>query len=203
MPITATEPGARVAGMIPLCVPEIRGREWEYVKECLDTGWVSSVGSFVDRFERETAACVGAAHAVATSTGTSALHTALLVAGVRPDDEVLISTLTFIAPANAIRYAGAWPVFIDAEPDYWQMDPQKVVDFLERQCAWRDGALYNNTTGRRIAAILPVDALGHPVDFDAILPVARKYNLPMVEDATESLGAKYRDRPAGMLGDIG
>src|SRR3569832_1842263 len=143
MPITATEPGARVAGMIPLCVPEIRGREWEYVKECLDTGWVSSVGSFVDRFERETAACVGAAHAVATSTGTSALHTALLVAGVRPDDEVLISTLTFIAPANAIRYAGAWPVFIDAEPYYWQMDPQKVVNILERQCAWRDGALYN------------------------------------------------------------
>ena len=203
MPITATEPGARISGFIPLCVPEIRGREWEYIKECLDTGWVSSVGSFVDRFERETAARAGARYAVATATGTAALHISLLVAGVRPDDEVLISTLTFIAPANAIRYAGAWPVFIDAEPNYWQMDPEKVVTFLESQCRWHDGNLYNKVTGRRIGAILPVDVLGHPVDFDAILPVARKYNLPVIEDATESLGAKYKDRKAGLLGDIG
>jgi perosamine synthetase len=197
------EPGARVVGSIPLCVPEIRGREWEYIKECLDTGWVSSVGSFVDRFERDTAVRAGARYAVATSTGTAALHVSLLVAGVQPGDEVLVSTLTFIAPANAIRYAGAWPVFIDAEPNYWQMDPGKVVDFLETQCRWQAGRLYNKDTGRRIAAILPVDILGHPVDFDAILPVARKYNLPIVEDATESLGANYKDRKAGLLGDIG
>jgi perosamine synthetase len=203
MPLTLTEPGTRVTGLIPLCVPEIRGREWEYIKECLDTGWVSSVGTFVDRFERDTAARAGARHAVATSTGTAALHISLLVAGVQPDDEVLVSTLTFIAPANAIRYAGAWPVFIDAEPRYWQMDPAKLVDFLETQCRWHDSRLYNKVTGRRIGAILPVDILGHPVDFDAILPVARKYNLPVIEDATESLGAKYKDRKAGLLGDIG
>jgi perosamine synthetase len=203
-PLAATfEPGAPVTGFIPLCVPEIRGREWEYIKECLDTGWVSSVGSFVDRFERETAARAGTRYAVATATGTAALHIALLAAGVQPDDEVLVSTLTFIAPANAVRYAGAWPVFIDAEPSYWQMDPERVIDFLETQCRWQGGRLYNKVSGRRIGAILPVDVLGHPVDFDVILPVARKYNLPVVEDATESLGAKYKDRNAGLLGDIG
>jgi perosamine synthetase len=200
---SATEPGAAPAGFIPLCVPEIRGREWEYVKECLDTGWVSSVGSFVERFEREIAARAGAQYAVATASGTAALHVALLVAGVRPDDEVLVSTLTFIAPANAIRYAGAWPVFIDAEPAYWQMDPGKVAHFLERECQWKEGALRNKLTGRRIGAVLPVDILGHPVDMDPILELARKFGLPVIEDATESLGARYKDRGAGLLGDIG
>ena len=119
--------------MIPLSVPEIRGNEWKYIKECLDTNWVSSVGAFVGRFEEMVAGYVGAKRAVATVNGTAALHVALLVAGVQPDDEVLVSTLTFIAPANAVRYVGAWPVFIDAEPDYWQMDPQRTVDFLEQE----------------------------------------------------------------------
>jgi perosamine synthetase len=188
--------------MIPLCVPEIRGNEWTYVKECLDTGWVSSVGAFVDRFERAVADTVGARYAVATASGTAALHVALLVAGIEPNDEVLVSTLTFIAPANAIRYAGGWPVFIDAEPDYWQMNPNLVVTFLEQQCHWRDGALYNSLTGRRVRAIVPVHILGHPVDIAPILNVARKYNLAVIEDATESLGARYRDRSVGHLGDI-
>ena len=152
--------------VIPLIVPEIRGNEWRYVKECLDTGWVSSVGSYVDRFEQMVAKQVGSKFAVATVNGTSALHIALLVAGVMPEDEVLVSTLTFIAPVNAIRYAGAWPVFIDAEPDYWQMDPGKVVEFLESSCRWSNGALYNSRTGRRVKAIIPVHVLGHPVDLD-------------------------------------
>ncbi len=104
-------------GYIPLAVPEISGNEWRYVKDCLDTGWVSSVGAYVERFEEMVARQTGTDHAVATVNGTSALHIALLVAGVQPDDEVLVSTLTFIAPVNAIRYVGAWPVFIDAEPD--------------------------------------------------------------------------------------
>ena len=125
-------PGAPPAvDTIPLSVPEIRGNEWRYVKECLDTNWVSSVGSYVDRFEQMVAQQAGTKHAVATVNGTSALHVALLVAGVQPEDEVLVSTLTFIAPVNAIRYVGAWPVFIDAEPTYWQMDPARVVEFLE------------------------------------------------------------------------
>lgn len=197
------EPGAPTsAGMIPLCIPEVRGNEWKYIKECLDTGWVSSVGSFVDRFEQELATYVGSEYAVAAINGTAALHIALLVAGVQPDDEVLVSALTFIAPVNAIRYTGAWPVFIDAEPKYWQMDRQKVIDFLEQECHWSNGQLRNKATGRRVKAIMPVHILGHPVDMDPILAVARKYDLVVIEDATESLGAKYKDRMVGQLGDI-
>jgi perosamine synthetase len=131
------EPGAPAQnGSIPLCVPEIRGNEWKYVKDCLDTGWVSSVGTYVSRFESRMAELVGVRHAVATVNGTAAIHIALLVAGIQPDDEVLVSTLTFIAPVNAIRYAARVPVFMDAEPDYWQMDPSKVVEFLEQDCEW-------------------------------------------------------------------
>jgi perosamine synthetase len=198
-----SEPGAVAGeGVIPLCVPEIRGKEWEYVKECLDTNWVSSVGPFVDRFERMLAQRAGTAHAVAAVNGTSALHIALLVAGVQPDEEVLTSTLTFIAPANAIRYAGAWPVLVDAESDYWQMDPQRAVDFLDRECKWTSGALINKSTGRKVSAIIPVHILGHPADMDPILEAARKYELTVIEDATESLGARYKDKRVGGLGDL-
>jgi perosamine synthetase len=189
-------------GMIPLCVPEISGNEWSYIKECLDTNWVSSVGPFVDRFERKLEGYVGTKHAVATCNGTAALHIALLVAGVEPDDEVLVSTLTFIASANVIRYVGAWPVFIDAEPDFWQMDPDKVIEFVERKCRYKNGELLNEATGRRVKAILPVHILGHPVDVDPIIEVARKFDLTVIEDATESLGAKYKGNMVGHLGDI-
>jgi perosamine synthetase len=196
-------PGASpIAGFIPLIVPEIRGNEWKYVKECLDTSWVSSVGSFVDRFESEIASRVGTRFAVATVNGTAALHVALLLAGVKPEDEVLVSALTFIAPVNAIRYAGAWPVFIDAEPDYFQMDPSRVVNFLERDCRWREGALFNRHTGRRVTAVIPVHILGHPVDLDPIIEVARRYGLKVIEDATEGLGATYKGRGVGSFGDM-
>ncbi|MGA6987652.1 MAG: LegC family aminotransferase [Terriglobales bacterium] len=188
---------------IPLIEPEIRGNEWKYVQECLETGWVSSAGPFVDRFEHMVAHQCGCRRAVATVNGTSALHIALLVAGVQPDDEVLVSTLTFIAPVNAIRYVGAWPVFVDAEPDYWQMDPVRVVEFLEKGCRWSNGALYNQRTGRRVSAIVPVHILGHPVDLDPILTAAQKFGLKVIEDATEGLGATYRGRPLGSIGDIG
>ena len=187
---------------IPLCAPEIRGNEWKYVKECLDTGWVSTVGSFVDRFERKLADVVGVKHTVATNSGTAALHVALLVAGIEPDDEVLIPTLTFIAPANAIRYVGAWPVFVDSESQYWQIDPEKVKWFLESQCHWREGRLYNRHTGRRVKAILPVHILGHPVDVDSILELACKYELTVIDDATESLGAQYKGRNLGSRSEI-
>ena len=201
--IESNAPGAPVPAVeIPLSVPEIRGNEWAYIKECLDTNWVSSAGPFVDRFERMVADYVGTGHAVATTNGTAALHIALLVAGVRPDDEVLVSTFSFIAPANAVRYAGAWPVLIDAEPDYWQMDPQRVADFLRMGCQWRKGALYNKATGRQVRALLPVHILGHPVDIGPIIEVAREYELLVIEDATESLGAQYRGLMVGHLGDI-
>ena len=187
---------------IPLSVPEIRGNEWDYVKECLDTNWVSYVGRYVNKFEEVLADYVGVKHAVATASGTAALHTALLIAGIQQDDEVLVSTLTFVAPVNAIRYVGAWPIFIDSEPKYWQIDPNKVVDFLNQECRWNNGTLYNKVTGRRIKAILPVHILGHPVDMNPIVEIAHKYNLTVIEDAAESLGAKYYGKSVGDLGDI-
>jgi perosamine synthetase len=197
-------PGAPAAdGFIPLIVPEIRGNEWKFVKECLDTNWVSSVGSYVERFEMMVAEEAGAKYAVATVNGTAALHIALLLADVQADDEVLVSSLTFIAPVNAIRYVGAWPVFIDAEPLYWQVDPQRVVDFLERDCLWNGETLRNRRTGRRVKAILPVHILGHPCDLDPILAIAAKYSLPVIEDATEGLGARYRGKSLGSLGSAG
>ena len=134
--------------------------------------------------------------------GTSALHTALLVSGIQPDDEVITSTLTFIAPANAVRYIGARPIFIDAEPRYWQMDPAKVKDFLEKECNFRVGKLLNRTTGRRVKAIMPVHILGHPVDIDPILELAQRYELIVIEDATELLGAAYKGWHVGSLGDV-
>src|SRR5208282_3973705 len=147
-PTEKLAPGAALTeGFIPLVVPEICGNEWRYVKECLDTNWVSSVGSYVERFEQMVAQQAETKHAVATVNGTSALHIALLVAGVRPEDEVLVSTLTFIAPVNAIRYVGAWPVFIDAERDYWQMDPSGIVDFLERGCRWHKAHFITGARG--------------------------------------------------------
>lgn len=188
---------------IPLIVPEIRGNEWKYLRECLDTNWVSSVGSFVDMFEKLVAKQAGTKYAVATVNGTAALHIALLLAGVQPDDEVIVSSLTFIAPANAIRYVGAWPVFIDTDPRYWQIDANRVVDFLESDCLYEGKVLRNRRTGRRVKAILPVHILGHPADLDPILAVAAKYSLPVIEDATEGLGARYRGKSVGGLGHVG
>lgn len=201
--IGSSTPVSAQRAAIPLCEPQLSGQEWTYIKECLDTNWVSSVGAFVTRFERLTAEVVGTRHAVATSSGTAALHIALLVAGVEPEDEVLVSTLTFIAPVNTIRYVGAWPVFIDAEPEYWQVSPVRVREFLARQCRLVRGQLRNRRTGRRVRAILPVHILGHPVDMEPVLALADEYGLAVIEDATESLGARYKGRAVGRLGDVG
>jgi perosamine synthetase len=188
--------------MIPLSVPCLRGNEWKYVKECLDTNWVSSVGSYVDRFEAMLAARTGARFAVATTSGTAALHVALQLLGVQPGDEVIVSDLTFIASANAVRYLGAWPVFVDAEPRFWQMDPDKLQGFLRRDCQASADGLRNRHTGRRVRAIMPVHILGHPCDLDPIRELARQFGLPVIEDAAEGLGALYRGTPVGHLGEI-
>ncbi|MBE3142417.1 MAG: LegC family aminotransferase [Planctomycetes bacterium] len=190
-------------GFIPLSVPCFAGNEWEYVKKCLDTNWVSSAGPFVERFEREMATAVGSKYAIAVVNGTAALHIALILAGVEPGDEVVVSDLTFIAPANAIRYLGANPVFIDAEPMYWQMDVQKLRDFLEKTCEFSVRGLRNKTTGRMVRAILPVHILGSICDMNPILELADKFGIPVIEDATECLGARYGKRSAGSLGKIG
>ena len=193
---------ARQVDDIPLCVPHLTGKEKIYLHQCLESGWLSSAGPFVQRFEQQFRQVIKAPYAVATASGTSALHIALLVAGVQPDDEVLVSAMTFIAPANAIRYAGAWPIFIDAEPTYWQMDPEAVTRFIHTTCSVRDGRLINKQTQRRIAAILPVHIVGHPVHMEPILELARNYEIPVIEDASEGLGASYQAQSVGRLGDI-
>jgi len=198
MPSRTGGPGpAPRAHPIPLCVPNIGGNERPYIEECLNTGWVSSVGPFVERFERDFAAACGVPYAVATTSGTAALHTALLLAGVQPGDEVILPSLTFTAPANAVRYVGAWPTFIDVDQDYWQLDPGELRAFLRDDCRVSRGELHNRHTGRRVVAVLPVDILGHPCDLPAIQKITEQYGLAMVEDATESLGALCRGKPLG------
>lgn len=165
---------------IPLSTPVLGAREAELVQECLAGGWVSSAGPFVERFERAVAARTGAPHAVATASGTAALHVALLVAGVEPDDEVLVPALTFVAPANAVRYCGAWPVFVDVDPVTWRMDPARARELLERRCRVEGGALVNRASGRRVRALLPVDLLGHPADLDPLVALAQAHGLVVV-----------------------
>ena len=187
---------------ITLSTPSIAGREWEYVKQCLDTGWISSAGSFVGRFEDEIAAYVGVQHAIAMSSGTAALHLALVVAGVEPQDEVLLPDLTFVATANAVRYIDAHPVFIDVHPKSWQISPEVLGEFLESKCKVVDGQCVNTLTGRRVRALLPVHLLGHPCDMDRLTEICAGYNLTVIEDNAEGLGSLYKDRATGSFGTL-
>jgi perosamine synthetase len=189
--------------MIPLCVPQICGNEWGYVKECLDSGWISSAGPFVDRFEREIEQYTGAAHAVATSSGTAALHVALKVIGLQPGEEVLVSDFTFIASANAIHYCQANPVFMDADPETWQMDVGKLTHFLHTEMQMCGSQCLNKRTGRRIRAILPVHAFGNACEIDRIVDLAKRFGLAVVEDAAASIGVRYKGQHAGTFGDVG
>ncbi len=164
---------------------------------------MSSAGSFVTRFEREISRRLDVGHAAATTSGTAALHVALVALGIRPNEEVLVPSLTFIAPANVVSYVGARPVFVDVDPETWQIDPGLVARFLELDCKLRDGKLYNRESGRVVSAIIPVHVLGHPAEMTPLLEVARSFGLRIVEDATEALGARYRGREIGGLGDAG
>lgn len=188
---------------IPLSVPVMRGNEGRYLQECIDTNWVSYVGPFVERFETAFAQAVSAPYAVAMQSGTAALHVALLAAGVGRDDLVIVPDLTFIAPANAVRYCGADPVFVDVTPDRWQLDVDKVGRFLEHECERGADGTRDRTTGRRLAAIIPVHLLGHPVDLDPLIALAERHRLAVVEDATESLGSSYKGRAPGTFGICG
>ena len=198
--MTAKPRAVAASAQIPLSAPYMFGNELAYVTDAVGTTWVSTAGTFTSRFEAELARFVGTARAVATNSGTAALHVALMLAGVEPDDEVLVSDMTFIAPVNAIRYAGAWPVFIDAEDAYWQMDVDLLARFLEEGCTAAAGELRNRLTGRRVRAIVPVHLLGHPCDLDPIRELGARHGLAVVEDSTESLGALYRGRRIGSGG---
>ena len=189
--------------IIPLSVPNIAGNEWKYVKDCLDTGWISSVGSYVTQFEQMVAQFAGAKYGVATVNGTSALHISLLLSGVKPDDYVILPNLTFVASANSIKYIGAEPILIDADPDYWQMDLDLLEEFLENETDEKNGELIYIQDGRRIAAIMPVHILGNMCDMDRFDSIIKKYPLPVVEDATEALGTSYKGKHAGTFSPLG
>src|SRR6185295_16075428 len=189
--------------LIPLSVPNIAGNEWKYVKDCLDTGWISSVGSYVNQFEQMVAAFAGAKYGVAAVNGTASLHIALLLSGVKQDDYVILPNLTFVASANSIRYLGADPILIDADPLLWQMDLDLLEEFLENETDERDGELIYIKDGRRIGAIMPVHILGNMGDIDRFLSIVKKYPLPIIEDATEALGSSYKGKSAGTFSPMG
>ncbi len=185
--------------------PVFTGREKEYLAECIDSTFVSYVGEFVKRFEKKVAEYTGARYAVATVNGTAALHLALKVVGVQPGDEVITQPLTFVATANAIAHCGAVPAFVDVERDTLGMSPQKLQEWLEEHATLHPATkqLINHQTGRRIAAVVPVHVFGHPCRIDAILEVAERFHLPVVEDAAEALGSWYRGKHPGTFGVAG
>lgn len=184
------------APFIPNCVPNVGAAEAEAVREAVTDGWLA-VGPQIAEFEQAITAYTGAAYGVALANGTAALHLALLVAGVKPGDAVPVPSLTFAATANAVIYCGASPVFLDSESESWGMDSSQLAAYLAEGCVPGDGGLTDAGTGQRIGAILPVHLYGHPADTDAIAGLARQYDIPLVEDGAEALGAIYKRRPVG------
>ncbi|WP_444641669.1 LegC family aminotransferase [Caproiciproducens sp. R1] len=187
---------------VPLHEPCFRGREWEYVRDCLDSGFVSSVGSYVDRFEEQLAQFTGVKRAVAVVNGTAALYLCLRLAGIGRDDEVLVPALTFVATANAVCYCGAIPHFTDSDPDTLGADPEKLDAYLAKITDQQDGCCRNRITGRPIRAVIAVHTFGHPADLDPLLEVCKKYGLELIEDAAESLGSYYKGVHTGNFGKL-
>ena len=183
--------------------PRFAGKEWIYLKECLDSTFVSSVGKYVDRFEAELAAYTGAKHAVAVVNGTAALHIALQLGGVVSGDEVLVPALTFIATANAISYCNAIPHFVESEENSLGVDPGVLRGYLSVYTEQRSGQCINKTTGRVVRALVPMHTFGHPSHLDELLAITHDFNLTMIEDAAESLGSQYRGRHTGTFGHLG
>lgn len=186
----------------PLHEPFFCGNENKYVQECIDTGWVSSVGKFVDRFEGDLAAYTGVKRAVAVVNGTAALHVCLILSDVQPNDEVLVPALTFIATANAVTYCQAVPHFVDSVYDTLGIDPDALEAYLAEIGEIRSDGCYNKKTARRIRAVVPMHTFGHPVDMDKIIAVCEKYHLVLIEDVAESIGSFYKGRHTGNFGQI-
>jgi dTDP-4-amino-4,6-dideoxygalactose transaminase len=189
--------------MIPLSIPKLNGNEWKYIKDCLDTNWVSSVGAYVDRFERAIKDFTGAKHAIACMNGTAALHISLLLSGVQPDDYVIVPNITFIASINSIKYANADPILIDMEADTWQMDLDLLEDFLQNRTGLMDGVRVLTADNRPIRCIMPVHVHGNMNDMKQLTALANQYQLTIVEDSTEALGSFYDGQHAGTFGKFG
>lgn len=187
---------------VALHEPQFAGNEWTYVKECLDTGWVSSAGKYVDQFESMLVEYTGVKRAVAVVNGTAALHICLKLAGVEPDDEVFVPALTFVATANATAYCGAIPHFVDSEEKTLGLDPEKLSGYLDEIAEMHGDSCYNRNTQRRIRAVIPMHTFGHPVDLDPLAELCERFNLKMIEDAAESMGSLYKDRHTGNWGHL-
>ncbi len=196
-----------MSAYIPLSVPTFNGNEDKYVKECIDTEWVSSAGKYVDLFEKKIADYTRSKYAIACVNGTSALQVSLRLVGVKPNDEVIVPTLTFIAPINAIAYNGATPLFMDCD-DFCNIDPEKVEQFIKEETIFQNGNTYNKITRNKISAIIPVHIWGNLCSFDDLIRLCEERNIQVVEDASESLGSFYKDgnyagRHSGTVGKIG
>lgn len=188
---------------VPLAVPTFIGNEKKYLGECIDSTFVSSVGQFVDRFEREMASYTGAKRAVVCVSGTNALHIAMMLAGVERDDEVLTQALTFIATCNAISYIGARPVFIDVDKTTMGLSPDAVKEWLVKNAEIKNGQCYDKNTGRRVKACVPMHTFGHPVRIEELVAICAEYHIELVEDAAESIGSKYKGTHTGLFGMTG
>ncbi len=188
---------------IPLHEPRFVGNEKKYLNECIDSTFVSSVGKYVDRFEKEFASFVGAKYAIATVNGTAALHISLILANVKKDDEVITQPLTFIATCNAISYIGAKPIFVDVDLDTMGLSPESLKSFLEANCEIINNQCINKTTNKIIKACVPMHTFGHPCKIEEIKEICEKWNITLVEDAAESLGSFYKDKHTGTFGKVG
>ena len=188
--------------LISLHEPYFGGKEWTYIKDCIDSGWVSSVGKYVDKFEKQLVDFTGAKYATAVVNGTSALHISLKLADVEQNDEVLVPAMTFIATANAVSYNGAIPHFVDIEEKTLGLDPYKLDNYLKDIAEIRQEGSYNKRTGRRIKAVVPMHTFGHPVDIDPLLEISKRFKLEIIEDAAESLGSYYKGKHTGNWGKL-
>ncbi len=188
---------------LPLHEPKFIGNEKKYLNDCIDSTFVSSVGKYVDKFEKEFASYVGSKYAIATVNGTSALHISLLLADVKAEDEVITQPLTFIATCNAISYIGAKPVFVDVDLDTMGLSPKFLQEFLEKNCELVDNHCINKTTNKIIKACVPMHTFGHPCRIDEIKDICDKWHISLVEDAAESLGSYYKGKHTGTFGKLG